>query len=653
MKKGSQKLFKITRVISVNSKGIGSVETDGEKIEIYTSNLNTALHNDLVEVYIYPKVPGKQTKGEVSKIIERAKTKFVGTIEKNKRACFVIPDDRRFYTDIFIPPKYAINTKNNQKVYVEISQWQDPAKNPEGKILKVIGQKGQHETEILSILLNQGIEYKFPKIVEDEAKEIERRWRETQKELSKKETSNHNITSRADFRNVTTMTIDPETAKDFDDALSVRKLRNGNTEIGVHIADVSHFVKLGGEIDKEANDRKFSVYLVDRTIPMLPEILSNNLCSLNPNEDRFAFSVIFEFTNKGEILSTSIQKTIINSNKRFSYKEAQKILDGQKGEMLEELNTLNHIAKVLQKNKRQRGAINFSKNEVEFRLDKHGRPIKIYKKKQLETNSLIEEYMILANREVAKFVHQKTVENKKSEIFVFRVHDFPKKDALEPLSIFLKILGYKINMKDKKSMAKNINNVLKKSKGKPEEHLISEAILRTMSKARYSTKNIGHFGLALKFYSHFTSPIRRYPDLVAHRLISTYISNKYPSRKTKNTYEKIMNDASEKEIQVTKAERDSIKYKQVEYMSKHIGKVFDGIVSGVKEWGIFVEEQSSLTEGLVSLRSLKNDFYVLDEKTYSLIGQRKKGKIRLGDKVKIKVVKTDIERKTVDYEMVD
>lgn len=632
----------LTGPIIVSGRGTGYFRAEGfeEDIEIQEHNLRTALHGDEVEIAVLPKREGERQQGEVINILKRAKMKFVGTLDKTGDFFFLKPDDRRMYRDIFIHASNAKGAKNGDKVYAEITGWRDPKKAPEGKVLQILGKKGVHEVEMQAIVLERGFDTGFPREVEEEAKQ----WKRDYAKLFGEE-----IPIRKDFRGTTTFTIDPVDAKDFDDALSIKRLTDGKLEIGIHIADVSFFVREKTALDKEARHRGFSVYLVDRTIPMLPEVLSNDLCSLNPNEDKLTFSAVFTMDESGKIYERWFGKTIIHSDKRFTYEEAQEILDKKSGLYYEELNTLNKIAKIMAKEKFEKGAIEFETEEVRFELDKDGVPIRVYKKERKDTHKLIEEYMLLANKEVAQYMFANGKE-KNAGAFIYRIHDVPDREKIAELSIFLKALGYNLKVgKDGTVSARDLNNLLEQVDGREEESLIKTAAIRSMAKAIYSTKNIGHFGLAFEFYTHFTSPIRRYPDLIVHRLIHRFLTKGKVAKDELVFYETIARDSTDREISAAEAERASIKYKQVEYMMKHIGEEFDAVISGVSEWGIYVEEVNTKAEGMVRMRNMTDDFYELDEKNFAIVGSRNKKKFTLGDKVRVKLTDADLDKRTLDF----
>jgi ribonuclease R len=627
--------------ITVSFKGIGFVRVEGqeESIEIGASSLNTALHGDRVKVAVHGKGRSGNPQGEIVEVLLRAKSGFAGTIEKSHDVYYLIPQDQRVYVDLVIPKDDLGGASEGDKVFAALHEWTDPKKNPVGKVLRVLGKPGEHDAEMVAIVLESGFDTGFPKEVERESEELE-----------KKGIAPEDLVDRRDFRTVTTFTIDPEDAKDFDDAISIKELGDGLYEIGIHIADVSHYVRPGTEIDKEAMKRTTSIYLVDRTVPMLPEGLSNGLCSLNANEDKLTFSAVFKINTDGEISDNWFGRTVISSNKRFTYENAQETMDRGSGEYFEELTTLNKIAKKLKKKRFDEGAISLEQEEVRFKLDETGRPIAVYKKIRGDTHKLVEEFMLLANREVAAFVAKK--HEGEEGVFVYRIHDEPDTERIANLAIFVKSLGYDLKLRDGKTTPKDINNLLEKLEGTSVKDMIQTAVVRSMAKAIYTTQNIGHFGLGFEFYTHFTSPIRRYPDTMVHRLLARYLNNERIDAKEWKFYERMSTLSSQREKEASDAERGSIKYKQVEYMSERIGQIFDGVISGVTEWGFYVEEKETKCEGMVPLRTLNDDFYNFEEKRYRLVGEKTKKIFTLGDKVKIKVEKTDLGRKTIDYSLV-
>lgn len=627
--------------MAITAKGIGYIRNPefAEDIEVQNNFLNTALHGDEVEAVLHAKVEGMRQSGEVIRVIKRAKQAFVGVLEKAHGMYFLVPDDKKMYIDLVIPPDQAMNAKDGEKVYAVITKWTDPKKSPEGKVTKILGAKGDNNVEMLSIVLEKGFDTDFPDELVAEAQNIEKNERViTPEEIAK----------RRDMRGTFTTTIDPFDAKDFDDALSLKELPNGNYEVGVHIADVSHYVREGGALDKESYKRGCSVYLVDRTIPMLPHVLSNDVCSLNPHEDKLTFSAIFEMTPKGEIVSRWFGRTVINSDKRFVYEEAQETLDTGDGPYIKELTIFKNLAEMLRKEKMHNGAIDFETTEVKFKLDENGKPIEVYKKDRLDTHKLVEDFMLLANREVAKYIVDAHKERKEEPIGVYRVHPAPDKEKLNDLSTFLKALGYDLNVK-KEVTPKDLQVLLKSVAGDPNENLIKTTTIRSMAKAIYDIHNTGHFGLAFKHYTHFTSPIRRYPDLLVHRILQDTLDHKKTDDKHVAFYLGACKQSSEQEVFASEAERGSIKYKQVEYMMERIGQEFNGIITGVTEWGIYVEEEETKCEGMVKLRDLTGDFYTLDPKKYTVVGEKTKKKYTLGDKVKIKVNGADLEKKVIDY----
>ncbi len=639
----------ITGIISVNSKGIGFIEKPNKKsedesdIEIKNEYLHTALHKDEVEVKLLGKEDRGRELGEVIKILNRNKMKFVGRLEQHGLGFAFVADDNRLYVDINVPASFAGDGKDGDKVYVEIVEWKEGTKSPIGKVLEVVGKHGEHNTEMRAIILERGIAYDFPKEVEEEATKIG----QTEKIPTPAE-----IATRRDFRDTITFTIDPIDAKDFDDAISFKKLDNGHFEVGVHIADVSHYVREGTELDREARSRGFSVYLVDRTIPMLPEVLSNHLCSLNPHEDKLAFSAVFDMDTNGVVHKRWFGKTIINSNRRFTYEDAQANLTARSGEFFEELDVLNKIAYKLRDERARNGAIDFEQDEVKFELDETGKPIRVFRKKRFDAHKLVEEYMLLANREVALYMYQTA--GQKNGSFVYRIHDTPDEDRIAELALFVRALGYSLPMSGKKGVnVKDIQQLLKDVEGKSEEALIKTAAVRSMAKAVYAVENIGHFGLAFDYYTHFTSPIRRYADLLVHRLLFRELTHGKIEQGEWNLYKKLTEECSEKEVRASEAERASIKYKQVEYMRDRIGKVFNGTISGVTEWGIYIEDDETRSEGMIRLKDLGNDYFSLDKKKYAIVGEKSKKMYRLGDKVKFKILNTDVEKKTIDMGLVE
>ena len=641
--------------VSISSRGTGYVRIEGraEDVEIDAKHLNTALHGDVVEILLHPGMKGRMA-GEVLKILSRAKTGFAGVLEKENSMFFLKPDDTKMYTDILIPEKELRGAKAGDKVFGEIVSWRDPRKAPEGKIIKVLGRPGDNDTEMHAIAMEKGFDSEFPKKVEREADIIK-----------KSGIRDEDLKNRKDFREVLTFTIDPSDAKDFDDAISFRVAGNEEYEVGIHIADVSHYLKIGSELDKEARSRGTSVYLVDRTIPMLPEALSNDLCSLVPNQDRLTMSAVFIMDKNAKVKKEWFGRTVIHSQKRFTYKEAEESIKKPSAPLHRELAILNNLAKKLNKERFGGGALVLEQEEIKFVLGPGGVPEKVIIKERGDSNKLIEEFMLLANRKVAEIFwgietkqeHQKIAPR---DVFVYRIHDLPSKEKMEDLAFFLKSLGQKVSLVNGNIPTHQINNILEKlslqDKGGTLKDTVHRAVIRSMAKAIYSTKNIGHYGLAFKSYTNFTSPIRRYPDVVVHRLLMDHLRG-VKTRKEKlpeklKIYENLMRTASEQEKRATDAERASVKYKQVEYMSLRIGNKFDGVIGGITEWGMYVEEVETRCEGLVRIRDMEDDFYIFNEKKLELTGQKKKKKYRLGDRVKIKVKGVDLERKTIDYVLV-
>lgn len=606
----------------------------GEEDDIYikSKDLGSAFHGDTVKIAIIPSRHGEHREGKVIEVLKRNRTRFVGRIEVSQNFAFVIPDFRKIHQDFFVYPENIMGAKTNDKVVIEVISWAEPDKKPEAKVVEVLGKAGENEAEIHSIMAEFDLPFRFPEHVEKESETIEEGI--TQKEIKK----------RRDFRPITTFTIDPEDAKDFDDALSFNRLDNGHYEIGVHIADVTHYVKPNSGLEKEAFDRATSVYLVDRTIPMLPEKLSNGLCSLRPNEDKLTFSAVFEIDAKGKIHDQWFGRTIIHSDKRFSYEAAQEVIETGHGPYSEELAILNDLAKKLRKERFAKGAVNFETTEVKFKLDEKGRPLAVIPKIRKDAHKLIEEFMLLANKHVATFIYNYN-KGKEKNTFVYRIHDFPDPDKVKDFALFAKQFGHRMNVEES-SISRSLNKLMSEIEGKPEQNVLEQLAIRTMAKAKYSTEPKGHFGLAFQHYSHFTSPIRRYPDMMAHRLLQHYLDEGKPVSKT--DYEERCEHSSEREKRAADAERASIKYKQVEFMTYAEKKDYDGLISGVTEWGIYVEIIETKCEGMIRMADMSDDFYEFDEKNYRIIG-RKSGKIyRLGDKISVRIKKTDIDRRLID-----
>jgi ribonuclease R len=611
-------------------------EEGGEPILIAERNSRHALNGDKVRIAFYAKRKGRGPEGEVVEILERAEGNFVGTLDINKNYAFLLNDDKNLANDIFIPKDKLKGAKNGDKVVVRITEWPEKARNPIGEVVDVLGKAGDNNTEMHAILAEFGLPYKYPEAVEKAAEYI-------QPGITAEE-----VARREDFRNVLTFTIDPKDAKDFDDALSLQRLNDNLWEVGVHIADVTHYVKERTLIDKEAYKRATSVYLVDRTIPMLPEKLCNNLCSLRPDEDKLCYSVIFHIDDRGEVKKSRIAHTIIRSNRRFNYEEVQTILDAKQGELAEELMTLDRLAKVQREKRFKNGAINFDRYEVKFDIDETGKPIGVYFKESTDATQLIEEFMLLANRTVAERIGR-VPKGKKAKVFPYRIHDVPDPDKLMNLSQFISRWGYKVRATgSKETVAKSINNMLNDVKGQKEQDLIENITIRAMAKARYSVYNIGHYGLALEYYTHFTSPIRRYPDMMVHRLLTRYLDE---DKRTVNelTYENYCEHCSDMEQTAANAERASTKYKQVEFMQDRLGQVFEGVISGITEWGLFVELNDNKCEGMIPIRDLEDDYYEFDEKNYCLRGRRKQHIYQLGDPMKVKVARTNLEKRQLDF----
>lgn len=630
----------IVGTVDMTADGSAFIVPDDEfEKDIYVAprKLRNALHGDKVRVYVFKKKSGRNNEGEVVEIISRVKTDFIGVAKVSERFAFVIPDDRKMLHDIFVPLNDLNGAKNGQKVQVGITDWPEGAKNPIGKILNVLGEQGENNTEMNAILAQYGFPLSFPEEVEKEANAIP----ETISEAD--------IKGRRDFRNTLTFTIDPADAKDFDDAISFKKLPNGNYEIGVHIADVSHYVQPKSKLDKEAYERATSVYLVDRVIPMLPERLSNGVCSLRPREDKLCFAAVFELDNEANIQNEWFGRTVIHSDRRFTYEEAQEVIETKTGDFVEEIIKLNELAYILRDRKFKNGAISFESTEVKFKLDDTGKPVGVYVKERKDAHKLIEDYMLLANRKVAEFIAKKG-KGKQKHTFVYRVHDAPNLENLNNFATFASRFGYKINMKSDKEIAKSLNYLMEDVEGKKEQNILTQLAIRSMAKAIYTTKKTSHYGLAFDYYTHFTSPIRRYPDVMVHRLLALYLDG--GKSVSEEEYETASSHSSAMEKRAADAERASIKYKQAEYLEDNVGKTYMGLISGVTEWGMYVEIIENKCEGMVRLRDIADDFYVLDEKNYCIVGQRKKKKYQLGDEVQVRVKKVDLSKRQIDFSLV-
>ena len=610
-------------------------DDNGEPVFIPERKTNHALLNDTVKVFLYARRKGQQPEGEVVEIIKRAKDTFVGILDVSDNYAFLLLDNRIMTNDIFIPKNKLNGGKNGQKVIVKLLGWEPNAKNPIGEVIDVLGDKGDNTTEMHAILAEFGLPYKYPSEVEAAADRIEAGI--TPEEVAK----------RIDMRSITTFTVDPRDAKDFDDALSLRKLPDGLWEVGVHIADVTHYVRPDSIIEQEGRERATSVYLVDRTIPMLPEHLSNGICSLRPNEDKLTYSVIFKMNDKAEVQHYQIAKTVTCSDRRFTYEEAQSIIETGEGDFKDEILTMDRLAKTLRQKRFEQGAIAFDRVEVRFEIDAAGKPISVFFKEQKDSNKMIEEFMLLANKTVATHIG-KPGKGQAVKTFVYRIHDVPNPDKLNNFAVFIKRFGYNLKTNGKQTaVSSSINQLLDEVQGKKEQNLIETLAIRSMAKAIYSTANMGHYGLAFDYYTHFTSPIRRYPDMMVHRLLEKYASGGRSVNASE--FEDYCKHSSDMEQLASNAERASIKYKQVEFMSDRLGQVFDGVISGVTEWGIYVELIENKCEGMIPIRDLDDDYYSFDDKNYCLVGRRFHKKYQLGDEITVKVAKANLDKKQLDF----
>ncbi len=630
----------IEGVIQITNSGAAFVKTDDVEEEVYITNknLNRALNGDTVRVYLFARKKGDRLIGEVTQILEQRDRVFVGEIVKASSYYFVVPDNKGMPYDIFINPNDLNGAKDGEKVVVKITNWPKGAKNPFGKVIDVLGLPGENNAEMHAILAEFELPYKFPDAVEQEAKDYV------------SEITQEDIKERRDFRSVPTFTIDPVDAKDFDDALSIEKTPEGDYEVGIHIADVSHYVRPGTLMDDEAFSRGTSVYLVDRVVPMLPEKLSNELCSLRPNEDKLCFSAVFHMNDRAEVLSQWFGRTIIHSDRRFSYQEAQDVIEKGEGELQTEILTLHGLAKILRDQRFRRGAFSFDRVEVKFNLDEKGKPLGVYFRESKEANWMIEEFMLLANKKVAELIG-KVKKGTTAKTFVYRIHDHPDPEKIENFSNFVHRFGYSLKTSSDKAIAHSMNALVQEIKGKNEQYILESLAIRTMAKAKYSCNNIGHYGLAFQHYTHFTSPIRRYPDLMVHRLLAHYLD--HGASENLKKFESKCEYASSREDLAVQAERASVKYKQVEFMQEHLGEVFEGIISGANEWGFYVELVENHCEGMVPVRELVDDFYEYDEKNYCLIGSRTKRTFQLGQKVHVEIARADLAKRQLDFRLAE
>lgn len=631
----------VTGRVQINRSGTAFViqdNSDNEDVFIAEANQGNAMHNDLVKVLVFPARNNRRPEGQVVEIIERSKRQIVGTVNIIRGIAYCIPDNSVYRRDILIPGRMLNGAKSGEKVVVVITDWVAGTRSPIGEVKFVLGMPGDNDVEMKAILAENDFPLCFPDTVEKECAEIN-------PQITEKE-----INSRRDFRDVITFTIDPKDAKDFDDAISYEKLESGLHRVGVHIADVSYYVRPNSEIDKEAYMRGTSIYLVDRTIPMLPEILSNNLCSLRPNEDKLCYSAVFDLDDEAKVHKEWFGRTVINSNRRFNYDEVQEIIESNEGELSDVILQVNKLAQILRKKRFENNAINFETEEVKFKLDDNGKPIGVYLKVQKEANFLVEEMMLLANKKVAEKIGKKTSKNKEIKTFVYRIHDEPLSDKVDTFKNFVGKLGYDLKLGSRKQFSDSLNAILETSKSKNEYNMLGQLSIRMMARAVYSTDNIGHYGLAFPYYTHFTSPIRRYPDLMVHRLLEKYLQNK-PSE-NKQMFDEYCKHCSMMEQKATEAERSSIKYKQAEYLADKIGQEFEATVSGISKWGVFAELSESKCEGLIPMKTFDDDFYYIDEDNYTLVGLHKGNNIRFGDKILVKVIEVDLVKKTMTFDRV-
>ncbi|MBI1768697.1 MAG: ribonuclease R [Bacteroidetes bacterium] len=606
---------------------------EGQKdIYIKSRDLGPAIHGDTVEVELLSKRTGENPEGRVTEIIKRGRNRFVGRIELSKSFAFIVPDFKKIYTDFFVYPENILGAGTNDKVLFEVTRWPEGDKSPEAKVIEILGKTGENEAEIHSIMAEFDLPFRFPENVLHES------------EVISEKISDDEIKNRRDFRETLTFTIDPEDAKDFDDAISFRKLDNGRYEIGVHIADVTHYVKNGTVLDEDAYDRATSVYLVDRTVPMLPEKLSNGLCSLRPHEDKLTFAAVFEMDDRGKVHQEWFGRTIIHSDQRFSYENAQEVIETGKGRLADEIKILNDLAIKLRKERFSKGAVNFETTEVKFKLDEKGKPLAVVPKIRKDAHKLIEEFMLLANKAVATFIY-KIKKSEGKNTFVYRIHDSPDPEKVRDFSLFARQFGHKIDP-DENTISRSLNKLMDEIEGKPEQNVLQSLAVRAMAKAKYTTEPKGHFGLAFQHYTHFTSPIRRYPDMMVHRLLQHYLDE--GKSVNKNEYEEKCVHSSEREKRAADAERASIKYKQVEFMSMAEDKLYKGIITGVTDFGIFIEIVETKCEGMVRLADMKDDYYEYDERNYRVIGKKRNKIYRLGDTTEVRIKKTDVDRRTID-----